>query len=141
MLKICLLMGLMAMGSVTALGVPGGVTVVDLGADATSLQMKGLMDAAHWATERICEGRNSPVHMKFIKLTHATEQVVQGMKYGLTMQIGETDCLKREVEMSACLQSPQPHHNTIECTATVWSRPWLSDWEKMQFIGEFNCSG
>jgi len=138
MLRICLL-GLFALGASASPQMAGGISVVDLGADSTSTEMKDLMDAAHFATERICEMRNSPVHMKFMQLVHATQQVVQGMKYVMTIKLGATDCLKSEGEMTACLQSPQPHHDKLVCTVTVWSRPWLTAPQDMQFIGSPDC--
>jgi len=139
MLKICLVLGLLALGSVSARQLAGGHTIIDLGADATSLEMKDLMDSAHFAAERICHMRNSPVHMKFMQLTEATKQVVQGMNYRMKIRLGATDCLKSEGELSACLQSPQPHHDKIICEVTVWSRPWLQEAQRMQMVGQPNC--
>jgi len=140
MLTLCVLLGVLALGNATP-SCPGCVSEVDLGANLASAHRKDLIDAAHWATERICESRNSPVHLKFMQLLHATEQVVAGMRYELEIKLGETDCLKSEGERSACLQSPQPHHHTLQCSATVWSRPWLPAPENIQFIGEPSCRG
>ena len=70
-----LLIGLLALGHASARQLAGGVTEIDLGEGLTSMARKDLMDAVHFATERICESRNSPVHLKFMELTHATEQV------------------------------------------------------------------
>ena len=75
MLKICLVLGLLALGSVSARQLAGGHTVIDVTADLTTLEMKGLVDSAHFAAERICEMRNSPVHMKFMQLIEASQQV------------------------------------------------------------------
>jgi len=136
---VYLFVGLLALGHASARQLAGGITVIDLDDGLTSMARKDLMDAVHFATERICESRNSPVHLKFMELTHATKQVVAGTKYQMTMRLGATDCLKSEGEMSACLQSPQPHHDKLICEATVWSRPWLQQPEFLQFVGQPKC--
>jgi len=141
------LLGVLCALGVTT-GAPSGTREIDLGKDANSPGRQDIIAAAHWATEQICNSRNSPVHLKFLELTNAKEEVLEsgeGKQYELTIKLVESDCSKREMEVSACLQSPQQDHGILICTATVWSRPWKMEPENLKFISSqshpspFNC--
>jgi len=139
MFKVCLLLGVVALGSVSSGMLLGGVMPVDLSSDSLDETRRDLMEAVHWATEKICDTIKTPVHLKFIQLLHATEQVVAGMKYQLKFKVGETDCLKEMADPSGCKISRQPNHKKYICTATVWSRPWLPNPEHMQLLDHPRC--
>ena len=73
-MSFCAFVGLLcALGLAT--GAPSNKRDVDLGKHANTPQRQDLIAAAHWATEEICHSRNSPVHLKFLELTHAKEEV------------------------------------------------------------------
>jgi len=110
---------------------------VNLNADAISPDRHDLIAAAHWATEQICHSRNSPVHLKFLQLVHAKEEAVEsdeGRQWEMTIKLGETDCSKKEMDLSACLKSKQTDHHEILCTTTVLTRPWMLEPDNMKFI-------
>ena len=51
----------------------------------------------------------------------------------MTIKLGETDCSKLEMELFACLQSPQKLHRNIICSAIVLFRPLRAEPENLQF--------
>jgi len=122
-------------------GLLGAPAPVDLGADESSNARVALLEAAHFATERICDKINSKVHLKFIRLIDATQQVVQGLKYAMNIEVGETNCLKAESDASMCLEDAAGvPRKRWRCAVSVWSRRWLQAPDDLMVIGEPECS-
>ncbi|XP_034940071.1 uncharacterized protein [Chelonus insularis] len=66
------------------------------------------------------QGTKEPVVAEVVK---ATQQVVAGMLYKITVKIGESNCPKGQYSSNCLLADNSP---TKLCVIEVWSRPWLN---------------
>ncbi|CAD6232013.1 GSCOCG00001700001-RA-CDS [Cotesia congregata] len=67
------------------------------------------------------KGTKEPVVAEIVS---ASQQVVAGTLYNITVRFGESDCFKGEVAKTCLLTDNSPIE---ECFITVWSRPWLKE--------------
>lgn len=61
---------------------------------------------------------------KKLEVTKVTQQVVEGMMYTVSMQLGPTTSPNTAgANVAEC--APQPDGGSLRCDAKIWSRPWL----------------
>ncbi|CAG5134258.1 unnamed protein product [Candidula unifasciata] len=74
--------------------------------------------AAQWAVEHINKMSNSLFMQSLLKVTHATEQVINGLRYHFLLT----------TVFTSCRNAPENHHKTLsECLATTESKPQECD--------------
>jgi len=80
------------------------------------------------AVRKINDEENGVHLLKLNKIYHAREQVVQGMLYHLTVELGRTSCMKNLEDDSACTIQPNSVMHT--CQVKIWVRPWMPEESK-----------
>uniref|UniRef100_A0AAR2JSJ1 Cathepsin F n=1 Tax=Pygocentrus nattereri TaxID=42514 RepID=A0AAR2JSJ1_PYGNA len=92
-----------------------------------SLTDPELMKAVKFAEERYNVGSNGLHIRRVSKIISASKQLVKGVRYSITVEIGRTQCKKSEVlDISeACEFFPESHKQKTEvCLFEVWDIPW-----------------
>ncbi|MBN3324109.1 CYT protein, partial [Atractosteus spatula] len=90
---------------------------------------EGVQKALKFAVAEYNKGNNDVFFSKPVRVIDVKKQVVEGMKYIITVEMGRTACRKGtegNLEVCAIYNDPQLA-KTKRCTFEVWSRPWLSD--------------
>ncbi|XP_044304992.1 cystatin-like [Varanus komodoensis] len=98
----------------------------------------GVQEAAAFAVLAYSKASPGPVYFKELRIVKAASQVVEGMKYFLTVEVVSTQCEKKsgveltEAELQLCPIAPRAEQQRYTCHFTVWSRPWLNE---LQLLG------
>ncbi|XP_053205459.1 cystatin-1-like [Panonychus citri] len=89
---------------------------------------ESVKENAKFATKTLNDRSNDAHYENLIHIHEALSQVVSGVKYNITMDIGKTTCRKNEVESDKLEQCSLDQKSTIKrCKITVLSRPWLNE--------------
>ncbi|XP_032090268.1 cystatin-like [Thamnophis elegans] len=107
------------------MGIVGGVSDVPV-------TNEGVKEAAAFAVEQYNKGSQNANYFKELTIVKAKAQVVEGMKYILTVEVGKTVCEKSNgpmtfSEIQECELAPQDQREKLTCDFQVWSRPWLKE--------------
>ncbi|XP_041917942.1 cathepsin F [Alosa sapidissima] len=88
----------------------------------------GVLRAVKFAEERYNMGSNGMHIRRVSRVISASKQVVKGIRYSITVEIGNTQCKKTaELSMTDCEFAPEPHKLKTEvCLFEVWDIPWQS---------------
>ncbi|MBN3309323.1 cystatin [Amia ocellicauda] len=88
-----------------------------------------VQDALRVAVSEYNKASNDMFASKVANVVDVKKQVVAGMKYILTVEMGRTSCKNGEAEVwKLCVMHEEAELATTRtCTFEVWSRPWLSD--------------
>ncbi|XP_038643428.1 cystatin-like [Scyliorhinus canicula] len=111
---------------------PGSSRPVDVNAPEVQKAARAGVDSVNRASNQLFLN-------KIRRVLKAKEQVVQGMMYRLTVEIGATTCKKRasSVNSDECdFHMTPPHAQTQICKFKVWDRPWLGPME----VVKQNCT-
>ncbi|RWS31115.1 putative cysteine proteinase-like protein [Leptotrombidium deliense] len=99
----------------------------------TNTHGQRVKNAAKYASIRINDRSNSNFYVKLIHIHTATIQIVAGINYNITFDIGLTVCRKNELEEELtgnCYLNP---NSVVErCWATVWELPSLNKIQLLQ---------
>ncbi|XP_058016564.1 cystatin-like [Ahaetulla prasina] len=115
-------------------GIPGGISPIPVTSE-------GVQEAAAFAVEQYNERSNNADYFKELRIVEAKSQVVEGIKYILTVELGKTVCKKSNgpmafSEIQKCELVPSDQQKKLTCNFQIWSRPWLKDTELLST----NCS-
>ncbi|ETE59443.1 hypothetical protein L345_14827 [Ophiophagus hannah] len=104
---------------------PGGLFPVPV----TTEEVK---EAAAFAVEQYNKHSKNANYFKELDIVKAQSQVVSGMKYYLTVEMGKTVCEKSSgplpfSDIQKCELLPQDQQEKLTCDFQIWSRPWLKD--------------
>uniref|UniRef100_A0A3P9MAK8 Cystatin domain-containing protein n=1 Tax=Oryzias latipes TaxID=8090 RepID=A0A3P9MAK8_ORYLA len=119
-LLVCAFPFFAALLTVGSAQVPGGVT--DINANDPEVQA-----ALKFAMKEYNKGSSDQYLYVVVDVISVQGQVVEGMKYFLTVKIAKTLCRKNSNVSGCSAISNSPMAKTYECTFVVWSRPWLND--------------
>ncbi|XP_032090069.1 cystatin-like [Thamnophis elegans] len=105
--------------------VPGGIIKIPV-------TNEGVKEAAAFAVEQYNKGSQNANYFKELRIVKAKSQVVAGVKYILTVEVGKTVCEKSIgpmtfSEIQKCELAPQDQREKVTCNFQVWSRPWLKE--------------
>ncbi|KAG8470900.1 hypothetical protein KFE25_009321 [Diacronema lutheri] len=88
---------------------------------------EGIIDAARWAVATVNAGRNNAHALELVRIASASKQVVAGIKYMLTIEVGESSCANdgRQHEVGACplLADTQTLLLDVEVVDAPWRTP------------------
>jgi len=96
----------------------GGIKPVDP-------QSEEIQFHAAFALHSIQAQSNSPQLLSILHVNNAAKQTVSGEKIYLTIEIGETGCLKNETNTADCTVNDTADRQL--CKIEIWSRPWLNE--------------
>ncbi|XP_020351216.1 cystatin [Oncorhynchus kisutch] len=88
---------------------------------------QGMRDALQFAVVEHNKKTNDMFVRQVAKVVNAQKQVVSGIKYIFTVQMGRTPCRKGGVEKVCSVHKDPQMAVPYNCTFEVWSRPWMSD--------------
>src|SRR5699024_5912718 len=71
---------------------------------------------------------NSPYYHRIGKVIEAEAQTVAGVKFHVTFELGQTQCLKEKVTKENLATCDAFTHIQV-CKAEIWSQPWLQHTE------------
>ncbi|XP_069682652.1 uncharacterized protein [Periplaneta americana] len=92
-----------------------------------------IQEMANIGLNHINSQSNSACTQEIVRIIEARKQVVAGMMYTVTMEVGCTTCLKgQNGDANICNQ----HSNNQICVVKVWDKPWLNFRE----VQEATCS-
>ncbi|XP_071375780.1 cystatin C (amyloid angiopathy and cerebral hemorrhage) [Centroberyx affinis] len=86
---------------------------------------EGVQNALKFAVVQHNKGSNDMYLSQVAQVIRAQKQVVAGMKYLITVQMGKTPCRKSGVDETCNIHEDPEMARPYQCTFTVWSRPWL----------------
>ncbi|XP_077993958.1 cathepsin L-like [Glandiceps talaboti] len=93
------------------------------GREDVSLDDDGVLKAANFAVDELNKKMNSLYRSKLMTVTAAEKQVVAGMNYFLTIEIGTTLCHNNDVSsLDQC--EFDPNGNVHSCEIEVYVRAW-----------------
>ncbi|KAJ8013529.1 hypothetical protein DPEC_G00030720 [Dallia pectoralis] len=95
-------------------------------ADA-NLNDPSLKNALQFAVVEHNKQSNEMYIRQVASVVKAQTQVVAGLKYIFTVNMGRTSCRKGRVETNCLVHKDPEMASTYKCNFEVWSRPWLSD--------------
>lgn len=104
--------------------IPGGWTQQNV------TNNRAVENAAQYAVNMYNHGSNSIYFKKLVTIKSARTQVVAGIKYVITFDIGETECKKNANELTENNGKECQLVESIRletCTATIWQKPWLNE--------------
>ncbi|KAJ1623958.1 hypothetical protein T492DRAFT_845123 [Pavlovales sp. CCMP2436] len=52
---------------------------------------EAVLNAARWSVVAVNDARNSPTSLKIVRVVRATQQVVAGVRYVITIEVGDSD--------------------------------------------------
>ncbi|RWS22419.1 hypothetical protein B4U80_05788 [Leptotrombidium deliense] len=81
------------------------------------------------------ERSNSYFVKNVVRVVDAKQQVVSGINYRLTIELGTTQCKRNEVtfdNIDHCV--PADGGNVESCTIVIWERTWLNEREVTHFF-------
>ncbi|XP_031424760.1 LOW QUALITY PROTEIN: cathepsin F [Clupea harengus] len=128
-LFLCLILAVCS----SAFSVDDGPNAPLIGAPGAMVRLSesdpGVVKAIQFAEERYNMGSNGMHIRRVSRVISATKQLVKGIRYSITVEIGNTQCKKTaELSVSAvCEFVPEPHKLKTEvCLFEVWDIPWQS---------------
>ncbi|KAM4607511.1 cystatin C (amyloid angiopathy and cerebral hemorrhage) [Polymixia lowei] len=86
---------------------------------------RGVQEALQFAVVQHNKQTNDMFVRRVAEVTRAQSQVVAGMKYTLTVQMGRTPCRKGGAETVCEIHEDPQKALPYQCKFVVWSRPWL----------------
>ncbi|XP_036621547.1 cystatin-M [Trichosurus vulpecula] len=95
--------------------------------------------AAQYAVETFNRGHNSIYYFRDSKIIKAEKQLVSGIKYYLTMEMGSTECRKDSVALEAGSLAGCPFSTEgekLQCQFEVLVVPWTNETS----VQKFSCS-
>ncbi|NXU56715.1 CYT protein, partial [Turnix velox] len=97
------------------------VTISDAGND------EGLQRALNFAMTEYNRASNDMYSSRVVRVINAKKQIVAGIKYIMTVEIGRTTCPKPAADLQTCAfhDAPQMAKHTI-CDFVVYTVPWLN---------------
>nr|CAD7425771.1 unnamed protein product [Timema monikensis] len=98
-------------------GIPGGLTLI-------STDDPNVQEAASFALLELDHVTNSANSQCLVKIKRVHSQVVSGLKYHITLEVGESNSKKNVTSEEPC--QLKPNAPTQECKVVVWSQPWLN---------------
>nr|CAD7440070.1 unnamed protein product [Timema bartmani] len=98
-------------------GIPGGLTLI-------STDDPNVQEAASFALSELDHITNSANTQCLVKIKRVHSQVVSGLKYHITLEVGESNSKKNVTSEEPC--QLKPNTPTQECEVVVWSQPWLN---------------
>ncbi|KAL2083289.1 hypothetical protein ACEWY4_021062 [Coilia grayii] len=104
--------------ALTCAGMPGGVSDADINDE-------GVQNALQFAVVQHNKATNDMYITKVAKVVKAQSQVVAGMRYIFTVEMGRTNCKKGGVETNCDVHTDLALAKPYTCTFVVWSRPWM----------------
>ncbi|XP_060895401.1 cystatin-like [Labrus mixtus] len=121
---VFLVLGALFSVGVGAGGVVGGRDEIDLNQD---VEARELLKSA---VEEHNKKSNDMYYTMPQEVIMAEKQVVQGVKYFFTVNMGRTQCLKVDAKDNGnglCVVHTDPDEaKPYQCSFTVWVRPWTS---------------
>ncbi|XP_063048372.1 cystatin-like [Engraulis encrasicolus] len=93
-------------------------------ADA-DINEEGVQNALQYAVVEHNKGTNDMYISKVANVVKVQKQVVAGMKYIFTVEMGRTPCKKGGVELNCEVHTDLELAKPYTCTFEVWSRPWV----------------
>ncbi|CAI5797918.1 cystatin precursor [Podarcis lilfordi] len=109
-----------------SIGMPGGLT-------PRSVSDPDVQKAAAFAVSAYNQASNNMFYCRQLSILKAESQVVEGMKYYLTVKLVNTLCEKKggsnlsAEDLQRCSLPLEGEQQKQICEFQVWSRPWLSD--------------
>jgi len=96
---------------------------------------KSIQNISTYAAGVLSDGANSFLHKKLVHVHEAETQVVAGIKYRITMDLGTTVCRKNEASPGPERENCALHKDfPIErCLVTIWERVWLNEKQVLDF--------
>ncbi|NP_001290767.1 cystatin C (amyloid angiopathy and cerebral hemorrhage) precursor [Esox lucius] len=88
---------------------------------------QGLKNALQFAVVEHNKRTNDMYIRQVASVVKAQKQVVAGIKYIFTVNMGRTPCKKSGAETNCSVHEDPGMAATYRCTFEVWSRPWMSD--------------
>nr|CAD7396221.1 unnamed protein product [Timema poppensis] len=98
-------------------GIPGGLTLI-------STNDPNVQEAAGFALSELDHITNSANSQCLVRIKRVHSQVVSGLKYHITLEVGESNSKKNVTSEEPC--QLKPNAPTQECEVVVWSQPWLN---------------
>ncbi|XP_053451787.1 cystatin-C-like [Nycticebus coucang] len=87
---------------------------------------EGVRHALDFAMSEYNKASNDMYHSRALRVVGARKQVVAGMNYDLTVEIGRTTCTKSQPKLDDCPFHEQPHlKRKMLCSFQIYSVPWL----------------
>ncbi|KAJ6220759.1 hypothetical protein RDWZM_006571 [Blomia tropicalis] len=90
-----------------------------------------LLKVLESATPLINDRLNSPYYHRIRKAIEATQQIVSGTMYRVKFELGQTQCLKSEMEGKKVEECNHLTHLQT-CHVAIWSQPWLNHLELVE---------
>lgn len=97
------------------------------GAEDADINDKGVQNALQFAVVRHNKNSNDLFVSQVSRVIKAQTQVVAGMKYIFTVEMGKTPCRKGGPETLCTIHEDPQLAAPFQCKFEVWSRPWLND--------------
>ncbi|KAF4518146.1 hypothetical protein B566_EDAN008848 [Ephemera danica] len=91
-----------------------------------------IQEMAQFAVSELDKSSGSPNSRLLVRIVSAETQVVAGKLTHLTLELGQSDCLKGSTGPCSLSANGERGH----CTVSVWDRPWL----KKRVIEDFSCT-
>jgi len=103
-----------------AVGMPGGRSDADINSE-------GVQKALQFAVVQHNQGSNDMYLSQVHRVLKVQTQVVAGLKYYITVEMGKTPCRKGGTEKVCAVHEDLQLAKPFQCTFEVWSRPWLNE--------------
>ncbi|XP_036978769.1 cystatin-C-like [Acanthopagrus latus] len=88
----------------------------------------GARDALNFAVVQHNRRSNDAYLSQVAEVVRVQSQVVAGVKYVITVQMGKTPCRKGSASDNVCaVHEDAAKARAYQCKFTVWSRPWLQE--------------
>ncbi|XP_029926838.1 cystatin-like [Myripristis murdjan] len=86
----------------------------------------GALNALKFAVVEHNKATNDLYLSQVARIIRVQKQVVAGMKYIITAELGKTPCRKGGADQECTVHEDQSKARPYQCTFTVWSKPWQS---------------
>ncbi|KAF4105956.1 hypothetical protein G5714_013618 [Onychostoma macrolepis] len=104
--------------AVASAGLIGGPTDADMNDE-------GVQNALQFAVAQYNRQSNDAFVSQVSEVIRVQKQVVSGLKYIFTVNMGKTNCRKGGVETLCAVHEDPDVARVTQCKITVWSQPWL----------------
>ncbi|XP_006638816.3 cystatin-2-like [Lepisosteus oculatus] len=92
-----------------------------------SVDDPGVLKSAQFAVDEYNKASNDMYLSKLIEITYAKQQVVNGIKYYLGVELGHTECEKRNFSDACSCSLPPSQDQTIFCRFEVLVVAWRNE--------------
>nr|ATU82855.1 secreted C13 protease-like protein [Pristhesancus plagipennis] len=104
-----------------------------------SVESDIVKEAANFAAERISDMSNSIYKQVLLRIIEVTSQATAGVKIDLTLELGNTECMKNRRDQTNCATVPDNAEKMV-CTVSVLSEPWKKiNGKSYMKIATFKC--